>query len=60
MGIDSRGPASLYMMSESRISWINSGKIEVWDHGKKVFAFNKWRKVKIFKKQIPSPYNIIL
>jgi len=39
IGIDSRGPASLYMMSESRISWQNSGKVEAWDYGKKVFAF---------------------
>ncbi len=39
IGVDSRGPASLYMMSESRISWGNSGNIEFWDYGKKVFAF---------------------
>jgi len=35
IGVDSRGPASLYMMSDSRISW---GK-DSWDFGKKVFAF---------------------
>lgn len=39
IGIDSRGPASLYMMSDSRISWDNSGRIESWDYGKKVFTF---------------------
>jgi hypothetical protein len=39
IGIDSRGPASLYIMSESRISWKDAGKLEYWDYGKKVFAF---------------------
>lgn len=39
IGVDSRGPSSLYMMSESRISWDNSSKIDSWDYGKKVFPF---------------------
>lgn len=39
IAVDSRGPSSLYMMSESRISWSHSNKvIDYWDHGKKVFA----------------------
>ncbi|MDG1333238.1 MAG: hypothetical protein P8P74_12965, partial [Crocinitomicaceae bacterium] len=35
IGVDSRGPASLYMISDSRISWDKDS----WDFGKKVFAF---------------------
>ncbi len=34
-GVDSRGPASIYMASDSRISW---GEKDIWDHGRKVFA----------------------
>lgn len=34
-GVDSRGPASIYLASESRISW---GKAIYWDYGRKVFA----------------------
>ena len=41
LSIDSRGPAALYMMSDSRISWKSTRKIEYWDYGKKVFAFKK-------------------
>lgn len=34
-GIDSRGPASLYIASDSRISW---GRSHKWDNGRKTFA----------------------
>jgi hypothetical protein len=34
-GVDSRGPASFYLASDSRISWNSSAK---WDRGRKVFA----------------------
>jgi hypothetical protein len=34
-GVDSRGPASIYLASDSRISWEGDGK---WDYGRKVFA----------------------
>ena len=35
VGVDSRGPASIYIASDSRISW---GEVATWDHGRKVFA----------------------
>lgn len=35
MGVDSRGPASLYLASDSRISWSD---VDHWDCGRKVFA----------------------
>jgi hypothetical protein len=35
VGVDDRGPASIYLGSDSRISW---SKREVWDSGRKVFA----------------------
>jgi len=34
-GVDTRGPASLYIASDSRISW---GTHSIWDQGRKVFA----------------------
>jgi len=34
-GVDSRGPASVYIASDSRISW---GTTHRWDHGRKTFA----------------------
>jgi len=39
IGVDSRGPASLYMISDSRLSWKNGKTTKFWDYGKKVFAF---------------------
>lgn len=36
LGVDSRGPASVYIASDSRISWGVFGK---WDYGRKVFGF---------------------
>lgn len=39
IGLDSRGPASLYLISDSRISWIDRSTVHKWDHGKKVYAF---------------------
>jgi hypothetical protein len=34
-GVDSRGPASIYLACDSRITWEGDGK---WDFGRKVFA----------------------
>jgi len=39
IGVDQRGASSMYMMSDSRISWKNANKYEYWDNSKKVFAF---------------------
>jgi len=40
VGVDSHGPASIYLASDSRISWTDptSGTTETWDYGRKVFA----------------------
>lgn len=38
VGIDTHGPSSIYIASDSRISW----KTENFDFGRKVFAFQKW------------------
>ena len=35
IGVDSRGPASVYLASDSRISW---GQNLVWDYARKLFA----------------------
>jgi hypothetical protein len=36
LGVDSRGPASVYIASDSRISWATNDR---WDQGRKVFGF---------------------
>ncbi len=43
VGVDTRGPASLYLVSDSRISWPTPGQAAVsttpnWDFGRKTFA----------------------
>ena len=40
IGIDSRGPASIYLASDSRISWRQGPRSEnlTWDQGRKIFA----------------------
>jgi hypothetical protein len=39
VGVDSRGPASIYLASDSRISW---GSNQVWDYGRKLFTSKKY------------------
>lgn len=39
IGADSRGPASAYFASDSRISWPRPG---AWDHGRKLFACHRY------------------
>lgn len=42
IGVDSRGPSSLYLASDSRISWeISKGVFNSWDQGRKLFAATK-------------------
>jgi len=38
-GVDTHGPASIYIASDSRISW---GSSIFFDRGRKVFAFKNW------------------
>lgn len=38
IGVDPRGPSSIYLASDSRISWGNSSH---WDNGRKLFASRK-------------------
>src|SRR5438552_14904874 len=39
IGIDSRGPASAYFASDSRITWTDA---EVWDHSRKLFGCRRY------------------
>jgi hypothetical protein len=39
VGVDSRGVASAYFASDSRITWPGGG---VWDHGRKLFACRRY------------------
>ena len=38
-GIDTHGPSSIYIASDSRISW---GTTAHFDYGRKVFSFSRW------------------
>ncbi len=38
-GIDTKGPSSLYMAADSRVSWNDSA---YFNYGRKVFAFKRW------------------
>lgn len=40
VGVDQRGPASLYLASDSRVSWRDSA-FRTWDYGRKVFACSR-------------------
>ncbi len=39
VGVDSRGPSSIYLASDSRISWNNT---QAWDYGRKLFVAIKY------------------
>lgn len=39
VGVDSRGPASIYFASDSRITWDGAG---AWDHARKLFACRQY------------------
>jgi len=41
IGVDQRGPASLYLASDSRVSWADSD-FRTWDYGRKVFASGRY------------------
>lgn len=42
VGVDARGPSSIYLISDSRISWLsdnpNAPPTAIWDNGRKTFA----------------------
>lgn len=42
VGVDTHGPASAYIVSDSRFSW---GKAQSYDFGKKVFASNQYPEI---------------
>jgi hypothetical protein len=39
VGVDTHGPSSVYIASDSQISW---GTLAKFNFGRKVFAFSKW------------------
>ena len=42
VGVDSRGPASAYIATDSRFSWASSRLAEKWDQGRKTFASSRF------------------
>ncbi|HEC8347560.1 TPA: hypothetical protein RG646_RS14335 [Providencia rettgeri] len=56
VGIDSHGPASIYIASDSRISWGSTGK---WDVGRKVFASRNYPEIFGYCGAIIFPIQII-
>ena len=41
IGVDTNGPSSVYLASDSRISWKTSNSVLKWDYGRKLFASKK-------------------
>jgi hypothetical protein len=37
VGVDSRGPASTYIATDSRFTWSRNSRVETWDQGRKTF-----------------------
>ncbi len=57
LGVDSRGPTSMYFASDSRISW---DKVPgVWDCGQKVFAANAGAEIFGFTGYVLLPQSIL-
>ena len=42
VGVDSRGPASAYVATDSRFSWRSGHLTETWDRGRKTFSSDKF------------------
>jgi len=57
VGVDQRGPASLYFASDSRITW--EGTKEPWDAAKKVFACNSQPEIFGFVDYALLPLNVL-
>lgn len=65
IGIDSRRPSSIYMASDSRLSWAykrdKHNKIiqENWDHGRKLFASRNYPEILGYLGHAPFPSHIL-
>ncbi len=59
-GVDSRQPASIYLTSDSRISWAANQKIYgTWDCGRKLFASTKYPELLGYYGSIPFPSHVL-
>jgi hypothetical protein len=56
IGVDSRGPSSLYLASDSKITW---GKGAAWEAGRKLFACNSRPVVLAYCGDVLSPTQIL-
>lgn len=57
LGVDSRGPTSMYFASDSRVSW--DGRPGVWDCGQKLFASNAQPEIFGFTGYVNLPASIL-
>ena len=55
-GIDTHGPASIYIASDSRISW---GKNATWDAGRKLFASKNFPEIFGYCGSVSFPIQIL-
>lgn len=56
LGVDSRGPASIYLASDSRITW---GNAEKWDVGRKIFASKKYPEILAYCGDVLFPSQVL-
>ena len=56
IAVDSRGPASLYMISDSRLTWAEKDN---WDYGKKVFTFSNFPDIIGYCGDVGFPIQVI-
>lgn len=56
VGIDSRGPSSVYLASDSRISWDSNS---VWDNARKLFASSKHPEVLSYCGDVLFPSQVL-
>jgi hypothetical protein len=56
LGVDSRGPSSIYIASDSRLSWDSSnGSPLFWDSGRKVFASHSRPEIAAYSGDVVFP-----
>ena len=59
LGVDSRGATSVYLASDSRITWQGNKKIDKWENGRKLFASAKYPELFGYYGTISFPSHIL-
>lgn len=60
IGVDSRAPASIYLASDSRISWTKNDPLNChWDYGRKLFASTKYPEILGYYGSVVFPSHVL-